>query len=80
MAKAPAKRTSRKTTEKARAVEAAQTEAATTMDPQTGMDVVHAEKPSKAALERQFKEADAKGDPDKAAQDEAALGLAMRGY
>lgn len=65
---------------KAEAVKAAQNAAATAMDPQTGMDTVKAEKPTKAAIERQFKEADAKGDPEQAARDEAMLGLQIRGY
>lgn len=91
MAKAPAKRTTRtKAAEDKAALEAAKTDAATVMDPQTGMDVVHAEKPTKAALEakkaetaEQFAEADEKGRAGKATPDEiaeATLSRSIRGW
>lgn len=93
MAKSPSKRTttrtatrptSAKAAEDRAAIEAARTDMATAMDPQSGMDIVHDEKPTIAAVKKQqreaaeqFAEADAKGDPDVA---EATLSRQIRGY
>lgn len=61
--------------------------AATTMDPQTGMDIVHPEKPTKAALEakkaetaKQFAEADQKGGPTTEDIEHATLVRSVRGW
>lgn len=61
--------------------------AATTMDPQTGMDMVHAEKPTKAAIEKskaetaqKFAEADQKGGPTTEDIELATLVKSVRGW
>jgi hypothetical protein len=85
MAKAPAKkaatRKAAKAAEAKAAVEQTRTDMATAMDPQSGMDIVHEEKPSinaaKKAMEARFAEADAKADP---AVEEARLSREIRGY
>lgn len=84
MAKTPVKRTTKASEAKA-ALETAKIEAATTMDPQTGQDVVHAEKPTTAAIEKakaetakQFAKADEEGSP--AAIAEATLSRSIRGW
>lgn len=69
------------------ASEAAALAAATTMDPQTGMDIVHPEKPTKAAIEKSkaetakwFAEADQKGGPTTEDIEHATLVRSVRGW
>lgn len=85
MAKAPKRPT--KAQEAKAAVEADKLAAATTMDPQSGMDIVHAEKPTKTAIERskaetakQFAEADQKGGPTTEDIENATLVKSVRGW
>ena len=85
MAKAP-KRAVKVSAAKQR-LEADKIAAATTMDPQSGMDIVHAEKPTKAAIEakkaetaQQFAEADQKGGPTTEDIELTTLVKSVRGW
>lgn len=89
MAKAPkrAVRPQSKASEVKQQLEADKITAATTMDVQSGMDMVHAEKPTKAAIEKakaetaqQFAEADQKGGPTTEDIEHATLVRSVRGW
>jgi hypothetical protein len=89
MPKAPkrAVRTQPKASEVKQRLEADKTAAATTMDVQSGMDMVHAEKLTKAAIEKakaetakQFAEADQKGGPTTEGIELATLVKSVRGW
>lgn len=85
MAKAP-KRVF-KAPEAKQQLEAEKIAAATTMDPQSGMDIVHPEKPTKSGIEKakaetakQFAEADQKGGPTTEDIENATLVKSVRGW